>query len=79
MGVRPEHVTVGEDAPFTFEAEVEIVEPMGADTLVWTQIGDQSFRFRMDGQATVTAGQVLKIGFDPATVSLFDVASEARM
>ncbi|MGJ8584786.1 MAG: ABC transporter ATP-binding protein [Marinosulfonomonas sp.] len=79
LGVRPEHVTVGEDAPFTFDAEVEIVEPMGADTLVWTQIGDQAFRFRMDGQATVAAGQVLKIGFDPATVSLFDVASEARM
>jgi multiple sugar transport system ATP-binding protein len=79
FGVRPEHVVVDAEAPFTTEVEVEIVEPMGADTLVWGQLGGQSFRFRMDGQAIVESGQRLKIGFDPAAASMFDVATEERM
>lgn len=79
FGIRPEHIVVDEDAAFQADIEVEIVEPMGADTLVWTQLGGQSLRFRMDGQATVETGQKLRIGFDPAVASLFDVASEQRM
>ncbi|MGR3660585.1 MAG: ABC transporter ATP-binding protein [Paracoccaceae bacterium] len=79
FGIRPEHVVIDQDAPFMAEVEVEIVEPMGADTLVWSQLGGQSFRFRMDGQADVETGQKMKIGFNPAAASMFDVASEERM
>ncbi len=82
FGVRPEHVAVGELAeamPFQSEVTVEIVEPMGSDTLVWTKLAGQDFRFRMDGQAEVDEGDTLRIGFDPARASLFDRAAEERM
>src|SRR5690606_23829572 len=39
LGIRPEHVIVGEAAagqPVSFEAEIEIVEPMGSDTIAWS-------------------------------------------
>ena len=44
LGVRPEHVLVGEaanNAPVVFDAEIEIVEPMGAETIAWTKFGGQ--------------------------------------
>ena len=82
LGVRPEHVSVGQDAAqkaFSHEIEVEVVEPMGSDTLVWTTLADQEFRFRMDGQKNVEVGETLNIGFDPVSASVFDVQTENRL
>ncbi len=49
LGVRPEHIMVGEDAkkmPFQLESEIEIVEPMGSETVAWTKVDGQSVTFR---------------------------------
>ncbi len=62
LGIRPEHVRTGDAAaalPIRAEARVEVVEPMGADTPVWTRLGDTPFRVRLDGEDRVRAGQVL--------------------
>ena len=75
MGVRPEHVLFGElakKAPFKADVTVEVVEPMGADTLVWSELDGISFRFRVEGQLQLATGDVVPIGFDPARGSLFD-------
>lgn len=79
FGIRPEHIIVGGKAPYTTKCKVEIVEPMGSDTLVWTRVGGAPFRVRMDGQASVSVGDDMQIGFDPARASLFDKASELRL
>ncbi|MCG3268677.1 ABC transporter ATP-binding protein [Yoonia sp. I 8.24] len=82
IGIRPEHVVTGElvrNAPLQFEADVDLVEPMGSDTLVYAKLGQHSFRIRMDGQARVHAGEALAIGIDPARASLFDKATEDRL
>ena len=82
LGVRPEHISIGRDATekaFSHEVEVEVVEPMGSDTLVWTTLAEQEFRFRMDGQKSVEVGEKLNIGFDPISASVFDMHSENRL
>jgi multiple sugar transport system ATP-binding protein len=82
FGIRPEHVVAGEGAaaqPFRADCTVEIVEPMGSDTLVWTRLGGENFRVRMDGQASVRPGDLLPIGFDPARASIFDTRTELRL
>ncbi len=82
FGIRPEHVATGDAAkelPFNTEIEVEVVEPMGSDTLVWSRLADHEFRFRMDGQSTVGSGEKLQIGFDPVSASLFDARTEDRL
>lgn len=82
LGIRPESVESGDAAanhPFTTEVEVQLVEPMGADTLVWTTLAGESFRFRMGGQARVAAGDKVQIGFTPAEGSLFDKNDETRL
>lgn len=82
IGIRPEHIITGEltsSAPIQLDVVIDLVEPMGADTLVYAQVDDKPFRIRMDGQARVKRGETLPIGIDPARASLFDKSSEARL
>ncbi len=82
IGIRPEHVVTGElvrNAPLQFSVDVDLVEPMGSDTLIYAKLGQHPFRIRMDGQARVRSGEVLAIGIDPSRASLFDKATEDRL
>lgn len=82
LGIRPEHILSGDaakDLPVTAEATIDIVEPMGSDTLAWASLAGVPVRIRMDGQARVSSGDTIHIGFDPAHASLFDKASEERL
>jgi multiple sugar transport system ATP-binding protein len=82
FGIRPEHIAFGEAAntmPFAIDAAVEIVEPMGSDTLVWTKLGGHNFSFRVEAEKTLRNGEPIRIGFDPARASLFDTQSGNRI
>jgi len=82
LGVRPEHIVTGvalSETPWSTTVEVDVVEPMGSDTLVWSSIGGRDFRFRVDGQSSITSGAKIDIGFDPSKVCVFDAESELRL
>jgi multiple sugar transport system ATP-binding protein len=82
LGIRPESVAIGAEAaarPFSHEVEIEIVEPMGADTLVWTKLAATNFAFLVDSENGVKVGDRVTMGFDPARASLFDRATGQRL
>ena len=82
LGIRPEHVAIGEDAqkmPFTYETEIEIVEPMGAETVAWTKLASQTFTVRADSEMQLEPGQKVVIGFDPGRGSVFDASGGERL
>ncbi|WP_299730749.1 ABC transporter ATP-binding protein [uncultured Tateyamaria sp.] len=82
LGIRPEHILTGEaatGASYSGTAEIDIVEPMGSDTLVWINFAGQSVRVRTEGQSGLKSGDTLTIGFDAARLHLFDVATEIRL
>ena len=82
LGVRPENFQVDAESRadwFETEAAVDLVEPTGADTVVWCQIGDQSISVRVDAARSIDEGQTLRIGFDPERASLFDRDSGNRL
>ena len=82
FGIRPEHIVSDElvrSVPVQLEAIVELVEPLGSDTLVLGTTNGNRLWFRMDGQVEVNPGDRLPIGFDPARASIFDKQSEIRV
>ena len=82
LGVRPESVAIGTEGssrPFSCEIEVELVEPMGADTLVWTKLAGTNFAFFVDSENRLKIGERVTIGFDPGRASLFDEATDVRL
>ena len=82
LGIRPENIVVEGEAktmPESFDIEIEVVEPMGADTLAWSQVGGQEFHFIVDGNSALAPGDRISVGFDPAQASIFDLDNEQRL
>ncbi|MBV8566439.1 MAG: ABC transporter ATP-binding protein [Methylobacteriaceae bacterium] len=81
LGVRPEHIDLGAASPGHFAAngKVEIVEPMGADMIVWSRIADTPVRIRVDGDSAFRNGDDIAFHFDLARASLFDAQSGERL
>ena len=82
VGVRPEHVATGNDvadAAYRTNVRADLLEPMGADTLVWTKFAGHELRFRMDGQVRLSEGQDVEIGLSAESLHLFDSTTEDRL
>lgn len=81
FGIRPEHLQVVEDSsmPVFARVEVDIVEPMGAETVIWFQLQGQSWSLRLHQEHQIQSGMLLDIGLDPAKAHCFSVETEQRM
>ena len=81
LGIRPEHIVSDPAVSTTFKgtSEIDIVEPMGSDTLVWVDFAGQTVRVRAEGQSGLKSGDKLHIGFDAARMHLFDKTTEIRL
>jgi multiple sugar transport system ATP-binding protein len=85
LGIRPEHCThVADDAPSggtaDFQAVVEIVEPMGAETFLYIHTGANALVSRIHETITrAEAGHRLKFAIDSKRTHLFDEATGDRI
>jgi multiple sugar transport system ATP-binding protein len=82
VGLRPEHIVTGDNlasAAIRTKVKVELIEPMGSDTLIYTTLAGTFIHVRMDGQARVRVGDEVEIGFQPDRASLFDPETEDRL
>jgi multiple sugar transport system ATP-binding protein len=86
FGVRPEHLTN------TFTAEnrdgaglvpldipVEIVEPLGADTLVFSRLGPTEIVSRISATGSVKPGETTRVHVDMNRTHLFDPETGVRL
>jgi multiple sugar transport system ATP-binding protein len=79
LGIRPEHVEVGGNGGVIHNATAEIIEPMGAETLVWAKVAGEPFAIRLDGDASIKVGETLPLSFPPDRLNLFDAESGKRL
>ena len=78
LGVRPEHVAVCGADQGVGNAQVQVVEPLGAETLVHLDAGAQGLIARLPGLVEVRAGDQVGFRLDQHHLHLFD-AAEARL
>ncbi|HXF46852.1 MAG TPA: sn-glycerol-3-phosphate import ATP-binding protein UgpC [Burkholderiaceae bacterium] len=81
LGVRPEHLEpcAGSEAMLT--VEVDLIEPLGSDTLVYGHIGDANgtrVAARLHASLPAQTGR-LALRYDPANAHWFDPASGRRL
>ncbi len=82
FGIRPEHILIGDNAasqPIQSVIDIELIEPMGADTVVWSKLGGSSFTLRVDSEAVLSKDQSLPVGFSAARASIFSSADGLRV
>ena len=83
FGARPEHINIlrANDMKHknVFSASVELVEPMGSDSLVWLELGNQKLSARVESSEHFKSGEKVGVQFRVDQSSLFDLASGERL
>jgi multiple sugar transport system ATP-binding protein len=74
LAVRPENVRLGADQPFA--AEIQLVEPLGNQHVVWMNSGGSTLSAVLPGQPEVEDGARVGFGFDAAKTMWFDAAGD---
>ena len=77
LGIRPEHIELAGSGGVA--AEVTSAEYHGADTILTARVGEESLLLRAPGKLNLGAGAVVRLRWDPASVHVFDAATEARV
>ena len=83
LGLRPEHIILASNTDPKFKAigkgVVEIIEPMGSDSLVWVKLGERSISSRVEGSSSIKKGDEVNVATDISLSSIFDRESENRI
>jgi sn-glycerol 3-phosphate transport system ATP-binding protein len=81
LGLRPEHLEQSGDGNGVAHLHVDVIEQLGADTIVHGHFGASStdLTVRLPGVRHLRSGEVLPLAVDPGHVHLFDVASGTRL
>ena len=79
VGVRPEHLRPVDGEGAMLAGTVEMVEQLGADTLVHVGHGKGTVVARMAHNGVVKIGDTIRLAADPARVFLFDSTTGARI
>ncbi len=80
VGIRPEDLRVaapGEALDTSFDAVVEVVEPLGAEILLDTSMGGQSVVARVDPTVRAKPHEKIRLAFVPERIHFFDATTEA--
>jgi multiple sugar transport system ATP-binding protein len=75
LGIRPEHFTVEEQAAHSITVVVNLVEPLGSDTMVHFDLAGTPAIGRVDPALRPKVGDRLALGVQPGRVHLFDAAT----
>ena len=78
LGIRPEDILLNKSAN-SKEFKIELIEPMGADTLIWLSFENVPFSVRLEGSSNYKLGDLIHLEFNIKRASLFDKKSEKRI
>ncbi|MBC3869553.1 ABC transporter ATP-binding protein [Undibacterium oligocarboniphilum] len=89
LGIRPEHVTdaisarhsetVHDYKPTEVDCTIELTEPTGPDTLVFSSFNQVRTTCRAHPRAFAVPGQAMRLAFDLSQAVFFDPVSEQRL
>jgi multiple sugar transport system ATP-binding protein len=80
LGLRPEDVGAPAPGLATIEARVDLVSPLGSETLLEVMApGDVPLTLRVPKEWRARTGEAIAFGVDPARLHLFDRTTEARL
>jgi sn-glycerol 3-phosphate transport system ATP-binding protein len=79
LGLRPEHLLPSSDGPLEFE--IEMAEPLGADTLLHGRFGDvrELVTVRQGGHVTARPGELRRFSIGATRLHLFDSLTGRRI
>jgi len=82
LGIRPEDVRLaggGDSADYSFDATVEVVEPLGSEILLDVKTGNNSMVARVDPTVRVKVHEPVRLALNGERLHFFDTKSEAAI
>ena len=79
VGIRPEHLTPCAPSAATLVGSVEVIEALGADTLLHVAVAGGSIIARLPHGAPATVGEPIALAVAPGRVYLFDADTGGRL
>ncbi|NOX90540.1 MAG: sn-glycerol-3-phosphate ABC transporter ATP-binding protein UgpC [Calditrichaeota bacterium] len=80
LGIRPEHFVIFSDKEHqnfpTLNAEIEVIEPMGAETFAYLKCGNTTFNARFQPSEEIYVGNTLRMALIPDKLHFFDFETE---
>jgi multiple sugar transport system ATP-binding protein len=79
LGVRPEHIyysAESENATAAFSAHIEVVEPMGNETVIYMRAGSHNLTARILPQSELQVGTEYQLGIDLDKIHFFATNQE---
>ncbi len=80
LGIRPEDIRVYDQAPdgVSFPAKVSVVEPLGQETILDLDFGDDIIKATIPPTQFVSENQDVFLTFDVSKLHLFDIVTRKR-
>ncbi|WDR07442.1 sn-glycerol-3-phosphate ABC transporter ATP-binding protein UgpC [Devosia rhodophyticola] len=73
LGIRPEHIQIATNGPGQCQGEVEIVERLGSDTMIYTNVSGWGLLVtRLNGTMDIKIGDAIALAFDQPHIHLFN-------
>ncbi len=79
LGVRPEHLTQCGPEEAMFRTTIDVLEPLGSDTMAICMLGDQELTARLAPDPALRPGHPLDLRVDPADLHFFSADTGARI
>ncbi|HAT4156031.1 sn-glycerol-3-phosphate ABC transporter ATP-binding protein UgpC [Clostridium perfringens] len=84
IGIRPEHLDddqelVAANPTTVIKSKVEVTELMGAESYIYTKLGDQNITVRVNGSTKLQNGQEDKFYVDANKIHIFDKETELKL
>ena len=74
FGIRPEHITLGQDTPgISVQGHIEMIENLGSELIATMRVGDDSIAVgRIDPLMRIGTNDTVTIKIDPTKIHFFD-------
>jgi len=79
VGIRPEHLTPCKPSEANLVGSVEVIEALGADTLLHVAVAGRTIIARLPAGTPAEVGEAIALAADREHIYLFDAESGARL
>ena len=77
IGIRPEHLTINQNAEANWEGKVFVVEKLGSGTFLYIDKVGEPLVVQTAGDSNIKVGDKVKVGFNSARCQIFNKAGKA--
>ena len=77
IGIRPEHLTINQNAEANWEGKVFVVEKLGSGTFLYIDKDGEPLVVQTGGDTNIKVGDKVKVGFNSERCHIFDKEGKA--